>query len=52
MESSQDLSTQILNNPAISQQLLAELVPITYQELGATAWGGRQGAEDPRTGLK
>lgn len=37
MESSQDLSTQILNNPDIFQKLLAELVPIIYDELKKTA---------------
>jgi type I restriction enzyme R subunit len=36
MESSSDLSTQILNNPDIFQKLLNELVPIIYKEL-ATA---------------
>jgi type I restriction enzyme, R subunit len=37
MESSQDLSTQILNNPDIFQKLLAELVPIIYDEMKKTA---------------
>jgi type I restriction enzyme R subunit len=33
MESSEDLSRQIINNPDLSQKLLAELVPIIYQGL-------------------
>jgi len=33
MESSADLSTQILNNPDIFQKLLAELIPIVYEGL-------------------
>jgi hypothetical protein len=33
MASSEDLSTQILNNTEISQKLLGELVPIIYQGL-------------------
>jgi len=37
MDSSADLSTQILNNPDLSQKLLAELVPIIYKGLKATA---------------
>ena len=37
MDSSTDLSTQILNNPELSQKLLGELVPIIYKELKATA---------------
>jgi type I restriction enzyme R subunit len=37
MASSEDLSTQILNNPELSQKLLGELVPIIYQGL-KTAW--------------
>jgi type I restriction enzyme R subunit len=37
MDSSADLSTQILNNPELSQKLLAELVPIIYNGLTATA---------------
>jgi type I restriction enzyme R subunit len=37
MASSEDLSTQILNNPDLSQKLLAELVPIIYQGLKASA---------------
>jgi hypothetical protein len=37
MESSQDPSTQILNNPDIFQKLLAELVPIIYNEMKKTA---------------
>ena len=32
-----DLSTQILNNPDLSQKLLAECVPIIYSGLKATA---------------
>jgi type I restriction enzyme R subunit len=35
MASSEDLSTQILNNPNLSQKLFAELVPIVYQGLKA-----------------
>ena len=31
MASSEDLSTQILNNPELSQKLLGELVPIIYK---------------------
>src|SRR5258705_13880886 len=31
--SSEDLSTQILNNPELSQKLLGELVPLIYQGL-------------------
>jgi len=37
MESHTDLSTQILNNPEISQKLMGELVPIIYKALQATA---------------
>ncbi|WP_163737257.1 type I restriction endonuclease subunit R [Mycobacterium gallinarum] len=37
MASSEDLSTQIINNPDLSQKLLAELVPIIYQSLKPTA---------------
>ena len=37
MDSSADLSTQILNNPELSQKLLGELVPIIYKELKSTA---------------
>ena len=37
MSSSEDLSTQIINNPDLSQKLLAELVPIIYQGLKAIA---------------
>jgi type I restriction enzyme, R subunit len=37
MDSSADLSAQILNNPELSQKLLGELVPIIYKELKATA---------------
>ena len=33
MDSSADLSTQILNNPDVSQKLLDELVPIIYKGL-------------------
>lgn len=36
MASSEDLSTQIINNPDLSQKLLAELVPIIYEGLKAT----------------
>jgi len=37
MASSEDLSTQILNNSALSQKLLAELIPIIYQGLKTSA---------------
>lgn len=37
MASSEDLSTQILNNPDLSQKLMAELIPIIYKGLKATA---------------
>lgn len=37
MASSEDLSTQTLNNPELSQKLLGELVPIIYKALQATA---------------
>jgi type I restriction enzyme R subunit len=37
MASSEDLSTQIINNPDLSQKLLAELVPIIYKGLKASA---------------
>jgi type I restriction enzyme, R subunit len=37
MESADDLSAQILNNPDLSQKLLVELVPIIYAGLKATA---------------
>ena len=37
MDSSADLSTQILNNPDIFQKLLAELIPIVYKDLATTA---------------
>ena len=33
MASSEDLSTQILNNAELSQKLLGELVPIIYKGL-------------------
>ena len=33
MASSEDLSTQILNNSEISQKLMGELVPIIYKAL-------------------
>jgi type I restriction enzyme R subunit len=33
MESHTDLSTQILNNAAISQKLMGDLVPIIYKAL-------------------
>ena len=36
MDSSADLSTQILNNPDIFQKLLAELIPIVYKDLATT----------------
>ena len=35
MDSHTGLSTQILNNPDLSQKLLDELVPIIYRELSA-----------------
>jgi type I restriction enzyme R subunit len=35
MDSSSDLSAQILNNPERSQKLLGELVPIIYKGLKA-----------------
>ncbi|TQC40128.1 hypothetical protein EEB14_56385 [Rhodococcus sp. WS4] len=31
MESSADLSAQILNNPALAQKLLGELLPVVYR---------------------
>jgi len=37
MDSSADLSAQILNNPELSQKLLGELVPLLYDKLKATA---------------
>lgn len=37
MASSEDLSSQILNNPELSQKLLGELVPIIYNQLKSTA---------------
>ncbi|OBK31626.1 hypothetical protein A5634_13715 [Mycobacterium asiaticum] len=37
MASSEDLSTQILNNSELSSKLLGELVPIIYQGLKPTA---------------
>ncbi|BBY28888.1 type I restriction endonuclease subunit R [Mycolicibacterium sediminis] len=37
MASSEDLSTQIINNADLSQKLLAELVPIIYNGLKASA---------------
>jgi type I restriction enzyme R subunit len=37
MDSSADLSAQILNNPELSQKLLGELVPLIYKGLKATA---------------
>ena len=37
MDASEDLSAQILNNPDLSQKLLAELVPIIYKGLKAIA---------------
>ena len=35
MESSEDLSAQIINNPDIFQKLLNELVPLVYKDLAA-----------------
>lgn len=37
MASSEDLSTQILNNPELSQKLLGELIPVVYAGLKPTA---------------
>jgi type I restriction enzyme R subunit len=37
MESHSDLSTQIINNPEISQKLMGELVPIIYRALQQSA---------------
>jgi type I restriction enzyme, R subunit len=37
MNSSADLSAQILNNAELSQKLLGELVPLIYRELKAIA---------------
>ena len=37
MDSSADLSAQILNNAELSQKLLGELVPMIYKGLKATA---------------
>lgn len=37
MASSEDLSTQILNNPELSSKLLGELVPVIYQGLKPSA---------------
>ena len=37
MDSSEDLSTQILNNSEISQKLMGELVPIIYEALTTSA---------------
>ena len=37
MDTSADLSAQILNNPELSQKLLDELVPIIYKGLKAIA---------------
>jgi type I restriction enzyme, R subunit len=37
MDSSEDLSTQILNNAEIAQKLMGELVPIIFKTLQATA---------------
>jgi len=37
MESQNDLSAQILSNTEISQKLMAELVPLIYKALKATA---------------
>jgi type I restriction enzyme R subunit len=33
MASSEDLSTQILNNPELSSKLLGELIPVVYEGL-------------------
>ena len=35
MDTSEDLSAQILNNPKLSQKLLDELVPIVYTGMKA-----------------
>lgn len=37
MASSEDLSTQIINSPQLSEKLMGELVPIIYKGLQATA---------------
>ena len=37
MDSSAELSAQILNNPELSQKLLGELVPLIYHGLKSTA---------------
>ncbi|WP_233213452.1 hypothetical protein [Mycobacterium hubeiense] len=37
MESHTDLGAQILNNSELSQKLMGELVPITYEALKASA---------------
>ena len=37
VDSSEDLSTQILNNSEISQKLMGELVPIIYEALTTSA---------------
>jgi type I restriction enzyme, R subunit len=37
MNSSENLSAQILNNPELKQKLLGELVPLIYNRLKATA---------------
>jgi type I restriction enzyme R subunit len=37
MNSSEDLSAQILNNPGPKEKLLGELVPMIYDEMKKTA---------------
>ncbi len=37
MESHNDLSTQILNNPELPQKQLGELVPLIYHGMKSTA---------------
>jgi type I restriction enzyme, R subunit len=37
MDSSAELSAQILNNAELSEKLLGELVPLLYNRLKATA---------------
>jgi type I restriction enzyme R subunit len=37
MDSSTDMSAQILSNPELSQKLLGELMPLIYNKLKATA---------------
>ncbi|MFD9663468.1 hypothetical protein ACFWAY_17865 [Rhodococcus sp. NPDC059968] len=39
MESSADLSAQILNNPSLAQKLLGELLPVVYRSHNPTSAG-------------